>query len=136
MPPRDIGKSTQQTFLWIALIPVVLAAVGWWSARDYNNRLEWVRHTREVLNGIDRAVLTVTDAETSQRGYLLTGDSSYLGGYRAALASLDPQLAQLRALVGDNPAEVTAAARLSFVAHSKMDELRRTVELAGSGRRA
>jgi len=135
-PSREsISRRTQQAFLWIALVPVILAAVGWWSARDYEQRLDWVRHTREVLLSLDKLTLTITDAETSQRGYLLTGDETYLAGYRTALETLDAQLERIQTLVSDSPAEKASADELQQAARAKLNELRRTVEMAQAGGR-
>ena len=61
------------------------------------------RRTSEVLAelvNINRAVL---NAETGQRGYLITVDRRYLGPYRLARAQYGPALERLRVLVGDNP---------------------------------
>jgi CHASE3 domain sensor protein len=47
----------------------------------------WVRHTEEVLLGIGDFGTAIRDAETGQRGYLLTGEESYLLPYQEALVS-------------------------------------------------
>src|SRR5689334_1430507 len=49
----------------------------------------WIDHTREVVIELERALSTLKDAETGQRGYLLTGDEEYLEPYRIASARMD-----------------------------------------------
>ena len=44
-----------------------------------------------------------SDAETGQRGYLLTGDETYLEPYRAAIKNVDQTVARLKNLTSDNP---------------------------------
>ena len=55
----------------------------------------WVRHALEVEAQLNRVQATATDAETGQRGYLLTGRPSYLEPYEAARrelpAEIDPE---------------------------------------------
>src|SRR3954466_12020588 len=66
-----------------------------------NRRID---HTREVVIELERALSTLKDAETGQRGYLLTGDDAYLEPFRAASARMDGTLARLTTLTSDNPA--------------------------------
>ena len=56
------------------------------------------------------------DAETGQRGYLLTGDDTYLEPYRSADASIDNVIKQLRDLIADDPIRRVALSKpyLSF----------------------
>jgi len=54
----------------------ILVSVGWQSYRNTADSLrlaQWREHTYEVLNSLDNAVGRLSDAETGQRGYLLTG---------------------------------------------------------------
>lgn len=62
-----------------------------------------VAHTHEALDHVNGLLSAMKDAETGQRGYLLTGDDGYLEPYRAALAEIPTMLEELRALVADNP---------------------------------
>ena len=54
----------------------------------------WREHTYEVLNSLDETVGQLSDAETGQRGYLLTGDETYLEPYRAAIKTVDQTVAR------------------------------------------
>jgi len=134
--PANIGRRTQRTFFWIALVPVALAALGWWSAYDYNSRLEQVRHTREVLVTLDGIAEAVYGAETGQRGFLLSGHDSYLEPWRTADKRLGSLLSHLRTLVADDDQESRSAARLDGLVQRKLDELRQTIGLVNSGQRA
>jgi len=132
---QNLVKRTQLAFLWIAIIPMVLATLAWWSSLKYRERVGWVSHTQQVLSRIDRVLLTVTNAETGQRGYLLTGDPSYLAPFAGAEANIHDALSELRRLIGDNGAQDGRFRELVPAVKSKMDELRHTIELARAGRR-
>ena len=66
-----------------------------------NNRL--VLHTHEVLIAIDELLSTTQDAETGQRGYLLTGNERYLEPYTNAVGAVAAKLDAVTTLTRDNP---------------------------------
>ena len=51
---------------------------------------EWVTHTYEVQKQLETVLSTLRDAETEQRGYLLTGNSQYLDHFNGAKVNLSP----------------------------------------------
>jgi len=53
---------------------------------------EWVRHTHEVLTGLEGLLSGIKDAETGQRGYVITGESRYLEPYNTARDLVDQKL--------------------------------------------
>ncbi|MDY0746591.1 CHASE3 domain-containing protein [Paucibacter sp. R3-3] len=61
-----------------------------------------VAHTHEVLDRVNGLLSAMKDAETGQRGYLLSGNEAYLEPYLAARAAAPQLLAELRALVADS----------------------------------
>lgn len=69
-------------------------------------------HTHEVLAELKDTLVTMTDAETGQRGFLLTGEAAYLKPYEAAIARLEEHLAHLKQLTADNPEQQRRVARL------------------------
>jgi diguanylate cyclase (GGDEF)-like protein len=88
-----------------------------------------------VLSQANRVLHDLEDAETGQRGYLLTGDESYLQPYRQGVQDLDDTVLRLhRVVAGDEPSE----ALVERVEHTKTDkiaELARTIELVHTGHR-
>jgi PAS domain S-box-containing protein len=71
----------------------------------------------------------VTDAETGQRGYLLTGDPRYLEPYQAGVARVGSRLQELKSLVRDNPRQETLSLALEERVTAKLEELEKTIEL-------
>jgi signal transduction histidine kinase len=80
--------------------------------------------TRDVVDA-------VIGAESSQRGYLLTGKDFYLAPYRANMADLPDMIRRLHAAIPDNPDLPPLQAAID----EKMGELAETVELATQGRK-
>jgi signal transduction histidine kinase len=62
----------------------------------------WVEHTHGVIVQLNQVASSITDAETSQRGFVITGRQSYLDPYTRALASLDGEIQTLKELTRDN----------------------------------
>src|SRR5882724_8873478 len=84
----------------------ILVFVGWLSYRNTARFAEadaWQNHTYKVLNTLNGTVARLVDAETGQRGYLLTGDEAYLEPYRAAIKNVDQGVAHFKRLTSDNP---------------------------------
>jgi PAS domain S-box-containing protein len=78
----------------------------------------------------------LVDAETGQRGYLLTGDQAYLEPYRAAIKSIDQTIANLKNLTSDNPNQQKRILTLEPLLEKELAELQRTIDLRKSERLA
>lgn len=84
---------------------VILAAIGALSVRNTFKLKEtsaWVDHTHRVIIQLNEVASTVTDAETYQRSYIITGQQPYLEPYTRALTSLDSKVEALKELTSDN----------------------------------
>lgn len=86
------------------LIGVVIAALiadAWLTYRNINALLLQERRISDSyirLNTLQRTLAAVTDAETGQRGFLLTGDEEYLAPYEEARTAIEIDLRELRQL--------------------------------------
>ncbi len=92
-----------------------------------------VSHTEDVEDHLHRFLSAMKDAETGQRGFLLTGTERYLDPYQLALGNIAAERVELRRLTLDN---LTQQRRLEVVAplvDAKLAELRQTIELRRAG---
>lgn len=94
-----------------------------------------VTHTQDVLLELARFESLLKDAETGQRGFLYTGDASYLEPYNAAVAQGYPHVNKLAELVADNPKQRERVEKLRALKKEKLDELAQTIALAQAGKR-
>jgi signal transduction histidine kinase/DNA-binding response OmpR family regulator/CHASE3 domain sensor protein len=102
------------------------------SLQTRNQSAERVQHSLRVKELLEVVVSTLKDAETGQRGYLLTGDEKYLQPFLQAESRLDGQLDAIqRELEDDGQRRLLEDAR--GFARAKMIELRGTVELRQKG---
>jgi PAS domain S-box-containing protein len=93
-----------------------------------------VDQSRMVIAELERALSFLKDAETGQRGYLLTNRDEYLTPYRDAQVELDPALTRLGSVAADQEAQQARIAELARLATAKMAELNRTVQLQQQGK--
>jgi signal transduction histidine kinase len=98
------------------------------------NAERWAAHSLEVRRVQTVMFSAMQDAETAQRGYLLTNDPAYLQPYDAAHDRLPVLRRQLHALVADNPGQRTRLVDLDRAIDGKLLELDRTVAQARAGR--
>ena len=126
--------SKQPVILGLAVMVAVLLIVAnelnfdAASEASHNNAVVAERQTR--IYDLQRLLL---DAETGQRGYMLTGDPSYLQPYTQAVTAVEASLNNLRALVMTNGRMMAEFAVLSRAISRKLAELELTIQLRQSG---
>ena len=96
---------------------------------------EAVRHTLEVKNLASEFIGHVDDAETGQRGFLITGKSQYLEPFDGARSAVWTSLKKILALTVDNPSQQQRLEKLVPLVEEKLAELKQTVDLAQRGKR-
>ena len=116
--------------LWVALgILALLSASDYWSTRTFLVTSEEVNHAHEVVEQLDHLLAEMTDAETGQRGYLITGSVRYLAPYERATARIADTLHAIRVLTADDSAEEERLNRLVPLVASRLAIMRETMDL-------
>jgi signal transduction histidine kinase/DNA-binding response OmpR family regulator/CHASE3 domain sensor protein len=108
------------------LISGVIAYVNIQVLRENNQRIV---HSHQVLVALDALFSTTQDAETGQRGYLLTGNDRYLEPYENAVETAEPRLETVASLTRDNPTQQANIAQLKRHIDAKLAELKETIDL-------
>lgn len=111
---------------------IILLVIGWQSHANAKRLAEaaaWQAHTYEVLNALGETAARLDDAETGQRGYLLTGQDAYLEPYKRAIANLGPVMAHLKALTSDNENQQKRIQALELLVERKLAELQSTIDI-------
>src|SRR6202453_4210096 len=130
---RALGSSTDLV-IWLCLASAIIfflatGAVGYFNFQTLNADGALVVHSGETLTALEDVLSTVKDAETGQRGYLLTNNESYLQPYSAAAQEIGPRLDALKRLTMDNPAQQDRLATLKQHIDAKLAELKQTIGL-------
>src|SRR4029079_3091974 len=87
-----------------------------------------VNLTHGVIGEIEQVLADLQDAETGQRGFLLTGDERFLEPYNAAVAHLPDQIRALREATADNAQQQSAVNMIEALATQKLAALREGVD--------
>ncbi len=118
----------------IALVAILaMAAASVRAVHNLDQTATSLTDAMEELNQIQQVLSTITDAETGQRGYLLSDRETYLQPYNDAQARLNRELTELRRLTANDPADHSDEATIETLAAQKMAELQETVDLKRAG---
>jgi methyl-accepting chemotaxis protein len=126
---RRVGARLVAAF---AVPLIVLCVVGAFAYRNTGTLEEnsgKVTHTYQVLEGLEEITGALKDAETGQRGYLITGEDSYLAPYDAAKTQISDRIDTVARLTADNPAQQQRITQLRPLVQAKFTELAETIEL-------
>jgi signal transduction histidine kinase len=121
-------------FLGVLALLAIVGTAGWLSARtvEHTNEVILERQIRMVTGNIQVAML---DAETGQRGYVLTGEERYLAPYTAAIPVAHEGLASLAKIYANEGRSEARLDVLSKQIDGKFAELAETIELTRGGKR-
>jgi PAS domain S-box-containing protein len=114
-----------------ALVALAVIRLMAHAAASHQIEADWqVARTQEVLGALASTFSTIQDAETGQRGYLITRADRYLEPYRRAHLHVDDQLKAVRQLTSENPAQQARLDQLEPLVREKFVELDETIRLS------
>src|SRR6187401_124200 len=90
-------------FALVALLAVAIFVIA--GGRPSLRALRWVDHTREVQQELNAALHAAVSAESASRGFLVTGDSTFIETFEPSLADALSHLQEIRRLTRDNPSQ-------------------------------
>ena len=86
----------------LAALLVINAAVAYQKTWQLHDQTAWVGHTHEVHDALEQLISTIKDAETGQRGYVITGRDEYLQPHQEALIRYGEVIERIGTLTADN----------------------------------
>lgn len=120
--------------LLVATIIVALNAL--FAFRSVHSLLEsehWVEHTWQVINQVERIMGSAKDAETGSRGYLITGEESYLEPYHSATQEMPAELDQFQRLTSDSPSQTIRISEMRLAVKQRLSSLQQGIDLRSTG---
>lgn len=115
-----------------ALSGITLLLVAWVGLQSTDTLIDnnvWVEHTHEVRRNVAELLTLMVDAETGQRGYVITGKEEFLEPYRLATSKIEAALVTLKSLTADNPEQQRRLTVLSDSIDDRLDHLNKNLEL-------
>ena len=110
---------------WALLL--VVGVVSYTRIMLLTNTSVAVDHSHKVLEHLAAYFGALRDAETGQRGFVITGDENYLEPYNTAVLAIPKLQSDLHDLVANDPAQLARATEANRYAGSKLAELKKTV---------
>ena len=114
--------------LLVALL-VVNAALAYRNTRQLYEAADRVTHAHQVLGALNAVLSGAQDAETGQRGFVITGNPDYLQPYNDSVASIHEHVKDLTKLVEDNSEQQALLPKLKQRLTAKLEELERVISL-------
>jgi signal transduction histidine kinase len=122
------------SLLLAALAALALVGINEAGYRQSTRALADIDEAQQVRGALNQILQNMLDAETGQRGYLLTGEANYRQPYDNAVKEVDGHLATLRRLYTGRQAELTQLAELSKHVLRKVAEMDMSVRLRQDGK--
>ena len=110
------------------LILIVTSAASYSSIRNLLDSSQWVDHTDSVIIKIDRLQTLLRNAESGQRGFLLTGDTSYLSALNGVGDRIGVVVDSIEQMTVDNPTQQANVKALRQEVLQPLQLLQQTVE--------
>ena len=118
---RDFGRKLIFVIVVVAGLLAVNTWLGFNNIRQMRSESMSVSRTRDILFALGDIISLAKDAETGERGYIITGEPTYLDPYNSAVARLDEQIKLLEQLTAHNP---TLRGRIPALKNRIADRLR------------
>jgi len=115
-----VRRKLQLAFGSAVLALLVVGAISYRSMVESSESDLWVRHTEQVLEKLQDLLAAMQTVESNARGYLLTGDESFLETYRAGIAKTEKDQSILRNLTADNTGQQRRLGTLATLAARKI----------------
>ncbi len=107
---------------------VVVAWLSYITTRQLVETSRQVSHTHKVLVALEEIVTSLQDVQRGERGYVITGDNRFLEPYHAGVEKIEHEIADLKRLTADNPAQQERLLAVELLVASALVEFREAVD--------
>lgn len=130
----DLNKKVRLGLGFSLLILIVSSVISYYSISELVSQSQWVDHTNEVRIEVEKIISILKDAETGQRGYLLTGKREFLESFESTQGRLKEAIHTVQALTADNSVQqknLESLMPLAFKRMARLDEVVGVFEKTG-----
>lgn len=129
----NFKRNIQIGFGLSLLVLILSSAASFISIRALLNSSKLVNHTNQVIQGLDEIMSVMRDAETGQRGYLLSGDEKFLQHYNGVSENAMAAWTNVKFLTSDNPAQQKNCDHLKTLLNRRIFFMQRLVDMRRAG---
>jgi methyl-accepting chemotaxis protein len=127
------GRKIAAGFTLAFLLLLGIGAVAYRTITSLMTTNQLIVHTHEVLEDISAVLGLLRDAETGQRGYIITADEGFLEPYQTGVAGVSAAMKDLRKLTSDNAHQQKWIDEAEPVVAAKLAELKLTIDTRRKG---
>jgi methyl-accepting chemotaxis protein len=113
-----IGRKLAASFAVLVVFSAIVSGVIYSQVAFVQKSIGWTTHTYEVLDGIDTIVAAMVNQETGLRGYLVSGDQTFLEPYKSGKAQFDQAFAHVKEMTADNATQQERLAAIAELART------------------
>ena len=129
MNKLSIGMKIGSGLVLVLLMFIIVSYVAIDNSAKQRESEDWVGHTNTVLLLIQKYEMGLVNAETGQRGYLVTGLDSYLEPYDNAKTSIESTISELVRLTVDNMNQQRRLEDAKVKTREKLAAFQQTIDL-------
>ena len=122
-------KLRVRNFVWLAVALLILLGLIGISFFKQSRSTRALTHTWEVKNVISNLISSIKDAETGQRGYVITSETDYLAPYHSAITQYDLSLENLKELTKEDSVHLVNVNRIDKFINLKFNQLEENIDL-------
>lgn len=115
------------------LTAILLLGINEASYQRSSAAMTGMAHVQDAHALLSKLLQTMLDAESSHRGYLLTGEEPYLEPYERSVATINAQLDQLRVALSTEPEQLAQFSELARQVGRKLSEMDLSLQLRRQG---
>ena len=131
MPQK--ARSSIKLFIYLIISLVLLIGLVTFVSLKSSDASKTIVRSWNIKNDARKLESYFLNAETGQRGFLLTNETNYLEPYYEARSNFDQELKEIEEFVKDYPEQIQKLKSIDSIAKLKFDELALTITLANSG---
>ncbi|TDE30569.1 response regulator [Flavobacterium ranwuense] len=124
-----LGKKIVLGFITCATVLLVVAIFSFKNSEKFVASNTLVNHSNQVLYEFEQILMSSVDAETGVRGYVITGDDSFLEPFSSAKIKSTDQLAKIKELTKDNPNQQKNIEELAKELKMRFDNLNKSIAI-------
>lgn len=117
------------TFGLSLLLLIIASAASYFSIRNLLDSQRWVNHTNQVIFKLENLISTITDAEASQRSFLLTGQNEFLQPYNSLSGNAFRTIDEIKTLTSDNIAQKEPIDRMRLLVTDRFKQLQLLIDI-------
>jgi PAS domain S-box-containing protein len=131
--PKQTELTIRAGFGVALALLVIIGIVSYASVVRLSANSANVAHSQEVMRLIDQIVGAATEAESTHRGFIISGDEKFVREYDEVVSSTGALADRLRDLVSDNPTQIDELGRLELAIAARFKRSAGAIELRRQG---